>query len=176
LVGEKYEDVWFLFRLGDRIDDGLRRQGVHWPPPQDKPPPSITRDLIELYETARSRGPSASDDEGEQLARLFERIGKKSSDLLGSLADEQNVDQTAGRTRQAAARSNRGARARLTAIMAGLGLGISLIQGPGAVHDLPEDVQELGGDVHELGRVIASGISGLAEQVERMLSEGLGPD
>jgi hypothetical protein len=171
LVGDRVYDVLFLFDLGDRIDYGLRRQGIQWPPPVNNPPPAITRDLIELYETARSRSPLNFNDEGDQLSLTFRTISKKSSELIGILETANRPVEVVGSTRRATARSNRGASARLSSILGGLALAIGIIQGPGAIHNLPQDVKELGGDINALGRSIAVGVGELAAQVARELSD-----
>lgn len=176
------EDLWFLITLGDRIHSGLQRQGLLWPPPFAQPPPAVTRDIFDLWQAVSRRriaGASRSDRSTirPQLAdnSLFQacrNIRDKSLRLIDLLDRDVTVNQIAIITLDVAGIPREGTRpprSRISTLIGGMALAIGLIQGPGAIHNFPNDVRELGGDLITIGRVIATGLTVVAKEIDRSL-------
>ena len=168
LVGNPDEDRWFIFNLGDRIHNSLLQEGLLWPPPVDRPPPAITRDLQELFDTPHFH---SSDEEAlSSLTSLFDRIRNKSTELMASLDNSDAAPQVVQAVSGLAYRRPN----RVSGFLTGLALVIGLIQEPGAIHHLPSDISDLGGDVVQVEKVITSGVFEAGSWINHVISQGPG--
>lgn len=157
----------FLRELGDYIDEAVNAQGLSWPPPREEPPPSVTRDLIYLYEHASSWHDPDELDIERLLRRKLERVATLSL-VLSERWDGSRGLESSRRVIQTAAGST-GSKA--ATFLSGLALLISLIQGPGAFHDLPGDVRELGTDIASVTATVAKGVARVADEIADGLRE-----
>ena len=55
--------------------------------------------------------------------------------------------------------------------LSGLALVIGLVQGPGAFHNLPEDLRDFGGDIEAMGSALVVIIEDIGDEVSRLVGE-----
>lgn len=166
------DDKW-IRDVGDRLHYTLRESDLIWPPPYAGPPPAVTRDLLDVYHVAlpyRDRFGCTYVNES-RLVRAFERVIAITTGLLQEMeegvgaAGVGDAYAVVGKTTQAVRRSGGRGPNLVTVVLSGLALAISLLQGPGVIHDFPHDVAKLGGDFAVLSNLIATGMTVAAEEI-----------
>ncbi|MEU4620074.1 hypothetical protein AB0G04_08830 [Actinoplanes sp. NPDC023801] len=154
-----------LTAVGEVIDAAVRSQGLSWPPPHDGAPPSVIPDLLFLYRCASDW---ASNAERPAPHLLLERMLKVEEQSATFLANWQaDISQRAARA--LAASSDESPRSKIGNLLSAAALAISLIQGPGAIHDLPDDIRELGVDVAAFVTAVVTGLWNILEEIWSVL-------
>jgi hypothetical protein len=129
----------------------------------------VTRDLQELYWNAARffyGFPDQWPDVNAALRRSFQRIYNVSS-LLHDHIERGSSHVAIAIVQQVSTTEQRGNL--FAKILGGVALFISLAQAPGTLHDLPEDIANLGSDVATVSRTIGAGLVELGESVTRAL-------
>jgi hypothetical protein len=179
------ETVCCIYNLGDRVARDLATVNLHWPPPYDRPPPAVTRDLLELFYRAHDRYITPLQEAGIdvlfdsrfytiefRLRQAFQAIRYQATALIEQLSDEdQEVIERAIRTATSTAQVS--GKSRVSNLLAGLALVIGLLQGPGAIHDFPGGVERLGEDVRHVTEVVTVGITHSVEEIVRAIDHEL---
>ncbi|GAA0795967.1 hypothetical protein [Spirilliplanes yamanashiensis] len=145
--------------LGETVDEALRRNGLSWPPPFDVPPPAVTRDLLWFLRLADERPASHllfHQRVEVGLQTIVTRTANLRDDVALGLADVVTAPVAGG-----------AGRSRVSGLLTGLTLLITLLQGPGAVLDFPADAAELGRAVAVVGGGVAEITGETFEAVER---------
>jgi hypothetical protein len=155
-------DEQFLLTLGGHIDSSLKERGLDWPPPRTEPPPSVAIDLIYLYQCATRQIFPVGVDGNLLLRDKLIKVAQQCDILLGQGNDPRR---RVGAARRIAVGGNGHSPSKFGAFISGMGLAVSLIQGPGAMHDLPEDLVDFGGDVATVAGAVTSGISELLDEI-----------
>jgi hypothetical protein len=106
------------------------------------------------------------------LARAFSVIYVKTARIRHEL-DGENRLIFEEHLRRITVRSSDSRRSTIGKLIAGLALGIGLIQGPGAIHNFPQDVRELGGDLVRVTEAVVGGIISLADEIARDMEQAL---
>ncbi|WP_433825871.1 hypothetical protein ACQP2E_27650 [Actinoplanes sp. CA-015351] len=158
----------FLMALGDHIDETIKLRGLEWPPPRVDPPPSVTIDLVYLYRCASRQIVPVGGDSRLLLRDKLIKVERQCRILLQQW--DSNSRRIAAAKRVAAPATD-SAPSRFGAFISGVGLAVSLMQGPGAINDLPEDMQELGGDVVSVSGAVASGLVHLLDQISESVEQ-----
>ncbi|GAA2617399.1 hypothetical protein [Paractinoplanes durhamensis] len=154
-----------LTAIGEVIDSAVRSQGLSWPPPEGGGQPSVIPDLLFLYRCA-SDWPSNAERPAPQLLlqRMLE-VEEQSAILLAHWQDD-----TSQRVARAlAASSDESPRSKIGNLLSAAALAISLIQGPGAIHDLPDDIRELGVDVAAFVTAVVTALWHILEEISSVL-------
>lgn len=134
--------------------------GWDWPPP-GKVPPSVVDDLLFLHRFASrpefAHSGASALSSGERLVRLQMKTAAILDDWRGSVGvaiAASTVDDGRGRRRNAP-----------SSLLAGLALVISLLQGPGAIHQFPSDVSDLGNDARRGIEIVLDSVSRLVDHM-----------
>ena len=169
-------DIGLINHVGERLHYPLRANGLTWPPPYSEPPPAVTRDLLAVYELAIEHQLRGGRDVDEfRFLSALRRVADISSELL----HEMNATGVLGtraveRARRVVGSHGERGENRLTSILAAVALAITLLQGPGALHDFPRDVADLGSGMYDLSRMAVIGVAAAAEEIEYAANTGRG--
>jgi hypothetical protein len=160
-IRERSQEKQFLHAAGMLLDEYFRVHGLPWPPPMPEPPPAVVRDLLLMYDEAVGRSRTADrDSPAESLDKILGRVARRSQDLLdgwsvsgisAARAMAQPVDGTN--------------RSIIGVFLSGVAVIISLLQGPGALHNFSSDLHDLGGDVRDVVTTVVAGVSGVLDRI-----------
>jgi hypothetical protein len=157
------DSVSFLYELGHHLDRTIRDQGLTWPPPRAQPPPSVVLDLVAMYRYGSRQVVPAGGDPWLLLWAKLETVVR----LSGALLDQWSPSDVASIQRIVAHKPGR--RSRVGAFLSGTALVVSLIQGPGAIRDLPRDTASLGADARSAASTIVRALSSIVHDVSKEL-------
>ncbi len=149
----------FLAELGLRIDWQVQTRGLFWPPPRKDGASSAALDLQFLYRCASRSDPVSSDQLRQKIQKLEQ--------LTGNLFDNWTTLDRRRITEALKQKDPDSPTSRIGAVLSSSALLISLIQGPGALHDLPGDIENLGGDI---GSVVSAVMAGLSWLLDALIS------
>jgi hypothetical protein len=157
-------DLAWLVNVGYHLDRVLEKNGLNWPPPTQRDPPAIVRDLSEMYTQVALRNEYFNTVTAESLLKVVQPVGEKACYLMGS------VDIVLGELKQTADKPG-GARLtrRLTAALSGVALGIGLLQGPATITNFPDDWNEFSHSVEHVVKIAANSAVDSAIEVGHML-------
>jgi hypothetical protein len=159
------EDLVWLSNTGYHLDEVLRRKRIYWPPPEQRDPPAIVRDLMDMYEKMASRHEYFSSVTAATLLEVVKPVGFKACELTASRSKLENLTRKK-RNRENRATSMKGSSmSRLTTILGIAALGITFLQGPAAVNDLPESWNTFSHGVEHLVQVAGNGAVDYATEV-----------
>jgi hypothetical protein len=154
-------DRELLHGVGMLLDRHFKHQKLPWPPPLPEPPPAVVRDLIEMYDEAARRSTGAGRGANDEtLNDVLGRVARQSQDLLDNWSAAGVTAATA-----AAQPAGEAKRSIIGVFLTGAALVISLLQGPGAMHNFARDVQDLGGDVSEVAETVSAGFAGALDRI-----------
>jgi hypothetical protein len=156
----------FLASVGEKVNEAVQSQGLSWPPPQHGEGPSATSDLIFLYQCASDWTSGAERPAPQSLLVKMLEVEKRSALLLAHWDDDIAREVA----RSLATTDDKSPRARIGTLLSGAALAISLIQGPGALHDLPEDIRALGGDIAEVAAVVTAALCWIIDRLWSLIT------
>ncbi len=159
----------FLRSVGMRIDASVQSQGLSWPPSQAGES-SVASDLIFLYRRATDWATGA---EVPELRLQLKKMLDVEEMCIARLAqqDDSAAEEIA---RALVASGDESPRSRISVFLSATALAISLIQGPGALHDLPEDIRQLGGDVANVAAAVFAAILWALDEIWSLIASIVG--
>jgi hypothetical protein len=164
------ESEEYLRRVGKVIDAIVQEQNLSWPRSSTEEDSSAASDLIFLFRCASRWTSGVEHPAPGHLADRMRTVAEQSNLLLTRMGDKSVRQVACGLV----ANDDESPRSLLGALLSGAVLVISLIQGPGAAHDLPEDLRLFGGDLINLITGLAAGILWVLEQIWSLIDSLIG--
>ncbi|MCY1144009.1 hypothetical protein OWR29_38950 [Actinoplanes sp. Pm04-4] len=155
-----------LQSLAEGIDSAASAQGLAWPPADVGQAASVLSDLSFFFRCAATQAENAPSLPTALLTDTLRGIEQRCDALLTRWQPE--FAEPIGRA--TAARDEPGARSRIGSVFSGAALIISLLQGPGALLDLPDDLADLASVIAAAAITLWSILSDFMALIDALLS------
>jgi hypothetical protein len=156
-----FKDRAWLSDVGYHVNDVLQNRGLTWPPPEDREPPRIVRDLQQMYEHLAFRHQYLAPVNQETLLAVVTPIGHKACELRESI---DLPSSTPGRP-------NRRTRlvTRLGVSLTALATVIGIAQGPETFNQFPEEWPKFAHSVKKAATIAANEVVDLSLELGELL-------
>jgi hypothetical protein len=154
------QDLSWLEDTGYHLDEVLYSHGLSWPPPEQRVPPAVVRDLREMYDQLAYRHMYLDTITSESLLRVVNPVGELACNLMDAVGELlQELERTDSTTTFARIVK------RIGFALATLATAIGILQGPGAINEFPQDWREFTQNVENVTKIAAQNVVDLGTEM-----------